>query len=85
MLSYYLALHACFHNVVASSCVIFIVLELLGGAWGRLGDPRGAAWASLGHLGGATGHGKRTDYKTWCAMVMVFWELLIFRLFYKVF
>ena len=53
--------------------------ELLGGAWERLGDPLGAAWASLRHLGGATGHGKRIDDKTWCARVMGFEELLILR------
>ena len=87
------SLRACFHNVVVSSCVcvcvcvcvIFVLFwtlrELFGGAWGRLGDPLGATWAFSGHLGGATGHCKRTDDKTWCAMNMGFFELLIFRLF----
>ena len=70
------------------SVCFFVVLVLrgfLGGAWGRLWDPLGATLASLGHLGGATGHGKSADDKTWCAMVMVFWELLIFQWFYDVF
>ena len=88
MLLYCLAFHPCFHNVVWSSYVFlwfWRLRELLGGAWGRLRDPLGAIWASSGHLGGATGHGKRTDDKTWCAMVMGFRELMILRWCYKVF
>ena len=81
--------HACFHNVVVSSCFCFCLRrslrELLGGAWGRLWDPLRATWTSSGHLGGATGHGKKTDDKTWCAMGMGFLELLICRWCYNVF
>ena len=65
-----------------------MVFELAGALGRRLGTPggsAGAAWFSLGHLGGAMGHGKRTDDETWCAIVMRFLELLIFHWFYNVF
>ena len=58
-------------------------LKLAGALWKRLGTPGGSfepTWAHLEHLGGATGQGKRTDDDTWCAMVVGFGELLIFRL-----
>ena len=59
-------------------CVFVLVLKLAGALGRRSGTPAGSAgatWASLGHLWGATGHGKRTGDKTWCAMVMGLWEL----------
>ena len=28
-------------------------------------------------------HGERTDDQTWCAVVMMFWELLVFLWFFK--
>ena len=51
------------------------------GAWVRLGDLLGATWASSGNLGGATGHGKRADDKTWFVMDMDLFEVLIFHVF----
>jgi len=63
-----------------------MVLMFAGTLWRHLGtplNPLGATWASSGHLGGATGHGKRTDDKTWCAMVMGFLELLTIVWFYE--
>ena len=76
-----------FRIVVSSRCFFLCwrLPELLGSAWGRLGEPLGATWASSGHLGCATGHGKITDDKEWFAMVMGFGDLLIFLWFERVF
>ena len=60
-----------------------MVLELAGALGRRLGTPEGSTWASSGHLGGTTVQGKRTDDKTWCAMVMGFLESLIIVWFYE--
>ena len=60
-----------------------MVLELAGALGRRLGTPEGSTWASSWHLGGTTVHGKRTDDKTWCAMVMGFLESLIIVWFYE--
>ena len=60
---------------------VFFLVELAGALGMRLGTPGvplGAALPSLGHLGGATGHGKRRYDKTSCAMVLGFQEFVFY-------
>ena len=85
MLSDCKVVHACVHNVDVSSCAfVLFCFGACGRSWEAFGDAWGISWGQLGHFRGileVTGHGKRTDDKTWCAMNMGFSELLIFLLF----